>query len=116
MRSQVAMPGENKRHLRKGSRENDATGRDESAPQPAKNAVFTFRLPREELEAIERIAAEANMTMSEFLRKAAAMKPTASILERPQFSLSLVTPYGQSGTLVTWSEGAPATVKIDYVE
>jgi len=56
------------------------------------------------------------MTMSEFLRKAAAMKPTASILERPQFSLSLVTPYGQSGTLVTWSEGAPATVKIDYVE
>jgi hypothetical protein len=78
---------------------------------PAKNeghaspsTAFTFRLPREELAALEQAAAQAGLSVSEYLRKAAALRPATSVLARPQFNLSVSTPYFQSGTMVTWSE------------
>lgn len=68
------------------------------------STAFTFRLPREELAALEQAAAQVGLSVSEYLRKAAALRPTNSVLARPQFNLSVSTPYFQSGTMVTWSE------------
>lgn len=88
-----------------------ATASSRSDERALGSTVFTFRLPREELAALEKAAAEAGFTVSEYLRKAAAMRPATSILARPQINLSINTPYSQSGTLVTWSEAQANTTE-----
>jgi mobilization protein NikA len=75
--------------------------------QAGKNVMFSFRLPRAELDSLEQAAAAAGMPISEYLRKVAGMRPDASVLAHPQFSVSIGTTYSQSGTLVTWTETTP---------
>jgi Mobilization protein NikA len=72
-----------------------------------KNVMFSFRLPRAELDSLEQAAATAGMPISEYLRKVAGMRPDASVLAHPQYGVSIGTTYSQSGTLVTWSETTP---------
>lgn len=72
--------------------------------QVSQNTAFTFRLPREELMALEQAATNAGLSVSEYLRRAVALRPTMSVLARPQYNVSISTPYFQYGSLVTWSE------------
>jgi len=69
-----------------------------------KDTAFTFRLPREEMEALENAANKAGLSIAEYLRKSVAMRPALTVLARPQFNLSVNLPYVQYGALVTWSE------------
>lgn len=69
-----------------------------------RSTVFNFRLPREELAAIEQAASEAGLSVAEYIRKSAAMRPSMSVLARPQIQISVNTPYFQYGALTTWSE------------
>ncbi len=55
--------------------------------------MFTFRLPREEMALIEQAATEAGMSVAEFVRKSVAMRPTISVLARPQYDLLVGTPF-----------------------
>lgn len=68
------------------------------------STAFTFRLPRQELAALEQAALSAGLSVSEYLRKSAAYRPTTSVLARPQVNVSVGTPYSQYGTSVVWSE------------
>lgn len=79
----------------------EATDNEKRASQ---STAFTFRLPREELIALEQAASKVGLSVSEYLRRAVALRPTMSVLARPQVNLSISTPYFQYGSLVTWSE------------
>ncbi len=82
----------------------------------ARNIMFTFRLPKAELEALERAAAEAGVPISEYLRQAAALHPSSTVLVRPQYSLSVNTPYAQSGDIMTWSDTSVTTSEVMTTE
>jgi predicted DNA binding CopG/RHH family protein len=97
----TAEPQQNKRQASASKTETDATGNEERA---SRSTMFTFRLPREELAALERAASEAGLTVAEFVRKSIAMRPTTSVLAKPQVDVSVSVPYFQYGTLATWSE------------
>jgi len=94
--------------LQRGKKETSTsqskTGTTDSDGRNSQSTAFTFRLPREELIALEQAASQAGLSVSEYLRKAAALRPALSVLARPQFNLSVGTPYSQYGSLVTWNE------------
>ena len=70
----------------------------------SRSTVYNIRLSREELAILEQGAEEEGLTVAEYLRKSAALRPLSSVLAQPQFNLSVSTPYFQYGSLVTWSE------------
>lgn len=70
----------------------------------SRSTVYNIRLSREELAALEQQANEEGLTVAEYLRKSAAMRPLSSVLAQPQYNLSVSTPYFQYGALATWSE------------
>jgi hypothetical protein len=72
--------------------------------QVSRSTVYNIRLSREELAALEQEASAEGLTVAEYLRKAAAMRPEKSILAKPQTGLFISTPYAQSSALYTWSE------------
>jgi hypothetical protein len=77
--------------------ENESTGKNGSA-------VFNFRLPREELVALEKAARAAGMSTSEYVRRAIAARPHQSVLIKPQIGWVASTPYFQYGSQITWSD------------
>ncbi len=79
----------------------ETTGTEERA---SRSTMFTFRLPREELALIEQAATEAGMSVAEYVRKSVAMRPTVSVLARPQYDVLVSTPFFQYGMVATWSE------------
>lgn len=89
------------------------TSPDQEEKTPSQSTVYNIRLPREELANLEVEASKEGLSVAEYLRQAAAMRPAKTILTKPQFNLSVSTPYAQYGTLVTWSESQTITdVKI----
>ena len=58
---------------------------------------------------IEQAATEAGMSVAEFVRKSVAMRPTISVLARPQYDLLVGTPFFQYGTVATWSKSRIAS-------
>lgn len=66
------------------------------------NTAFTFRLPQEELAVLEQVASNAGLSVSEYLRKSAALRPLNSVLTKPQIRVSIGTPYAQYGTKTAW--------------
>jgi hypothetical protein len=53
---------------------------------------FTFRISRKELEAIERLAKERGQSVSEYIRRSAALHPVGSILDKPQIGVLIGLP------------------------
>ncbi len=76
----------------------------ENEERASRSTVYNIRLPREELATLEQQAREEGLTVAEYLRKSAAMRPLSSVLAQPQYSLSVSTPYFQYSALATWSE------------
>jgi hypothetical protein len=81
--------------------ETETVGNDERV---SRSTVFTFRLLREELAAMEQAASEAGLSVSEYVRKAAATRQGMNVLTKPQVNISISTPYSQFGSLLTWNE------------
>ncbi len=80
----------------------------------ARNTVFNIRLSREELAALEQAASEFGISIAEYVRKSVALRPTISVLTKPQIDLSVGMPYFQYGTLATWSEADVGPIKFVY--
>ena len=53
---------------------------------------------------LEQAASEAGLSVSEYVRQAAAMRPSRRLLVKPQITISISTLYSQYGTLVVWNE------------
>ena len=77
-----------------------------------RSAVLPFRLSRQDVAALEQAAEDSGMTVSEYLREAAAMRPADTVLAKPQITYSVNTLYSQSGTVATWRESPTTAVSL----
>lgn len=77
--------------------------------RPSRTAVVSFRLPKNELDALERAAADAGESLSDYLRKAVALRQRGGA---PAFltvvNKSVGSTYFQTSEQVVWS--GPAVV------
>lgn len=84
----------------------------------SRNAVFTFRLPREELESLTRAAELAGESATEYVRKAIKMRQErVDLMADPQGAFAVGTQYMQTGSMVSWTEArtdARAEARIAY--
>lgn len=69
------------------------------------STAFTFRLPTEELAALEQVG----QSVSEYLRKTAAFHPAISVLAKPQVNVFIGTSYSQYGTPVVRRNSTPSS-------
>jgi len=76
--------------------------------------MFTFRLPKSELEALREAAKAAGLPMSEYLRKAAAQGTfPMPRTQQAQVGYSIATPGLQFGEFIDWTTGTVYDLRIE---
>ncbi len=82
--------------------------------RPSRTSVVSFRLPTEEMDALEEAASAAGESLSEYVRKAVALRLHREALKGSNVIISLGTQFHQDDEWDLWSTAPASTEQAGY--